>query len=370
MAIYAEEALQPWLAALRAAVPDLRIVDGHLHVGLTDPAGFQATAEEVLGGLERADAHGVVFAVANPDGYRAANDEVLELSAANPDRLSAFARLSPDDAAAEAVRCLDAGARGLKVHPRAEDVELDDPRLDDVFALAAERRVPILVHVGVGAEGIGAQARRRAEAHPTVPIVLAHCAIGCFSQVVPELVEVPNLYLDTSWWNVSDLYAALRIAPTGQVLHASDVPFNSPTQAAVMTGRTALQAGLDEEQVRDVMGGTLARLLAGEPVPPSKPPTTPPEPFDPELERLYVTLCSAAVPMLAGKQPGEGLELAAATCRKPRGAYADVLAAVGELIALAERCTEPDPLRAQRTPGWDVILTATLVARTPDVPLP
>src|SRR5687768_18260243 len=40
----------------------------------------------------------------------------------------------------EAVRCLDRGARGIKLHPRAQKFLLNDERLAPVFALAAERR--------------------------------------------------------------------------------------------------------------------------------------------------------------------------------------------------------------------------------------
>ena len=48
----------------------------------------------------------------------------------------------------EASRCLDLGARGIKLHPRAQGFSLGDERLDDVFALAVERDVPILIHGG------------------------------------------------------------------------------------------------------------------------------------------------------------------------------------------------------------------------------
>jgi predicted TIM-barrel fold metal-dependent hydrolase len=368
--VYTDDALRPWLDAVRRGIPELDIVDGHLHVGLTDPSGFQATPEEVLDALEVAGARGVVFPVSDPAGYREANAAVVDLAAAHPARVTAFARLGPADALAEAERCLAAGARGLKLHPRSEDFALDDPRLDDVFALAADRRVPVLVHAGTGSESVGTHARRRAEDHPDGPIVLAHCATGCFAEVVPGLREVPNLLVDTSWWNPSDLLASYHLVGSGQVVHASDVPFNSPTQGAIQSARTALQAGLGPAEVRAVMGGTMARLLAGDPLPRPGAAPPPPEPIPPVLERLYVALCSAVVPMLGGGPPGEGLELARAACRRPSGPHAEVLDSVGRLLDLATRCTVPDPLRPHRTPGFDVVLTAAVVARTPRAPLP
>ena len=79
-------------------------------------------------------------------------------------RLIPFVRLDLNESPIEeARRCLDAGARGIKLHPRAQRFTATDERLGPVFELAAERRVPILIHGGRGlppiADGL-ARARR------------------------------------------------------------------------------------------------------------------------------------------------------------------------------------------------------------------
>jgi predicted TIM-barrel fold metal-dependent hydrolase len=369
--MYADRQLQPWLDALRDEVPDADILDAHVHVGIADPAGLEATADEAREALERADARALVFPLKEPEGYPAANDRMIALAEEHPDRFVPLCRVDPHaDAAGEAQRCVDRGARGIKLHPRGEDFALDDPRLDAVFALADERRLPVMVHAGVGTPEVGAHACDRAHAHPGARIILAHCAIGAFEDVVPEAHDTPNLFFDTSWWNVSDIWAVFRLVPPGQVLHGSDIPFNSPTQAAVMTGRLALQAGLSPDAVRGVLGGTLGAILDGDDLPdlgtvPDEVPV-----LAPELERLYVTLCSAVVPMLGGDPPGQGLELAKAAVRAPSDRHAAVMDNVSALLEIADGITEPDPLRPLRTPAFDVLLTAALVARTPSVPLP
>jgi hypothetical protein len=227
-----------------------------------------------------------------------------------------------------------------------------------------------MVHAGVGTPEVGAHACDRARAFPGARIILAHCAIGAFEDVVPEAHETPNIFFDTSWWNVSDIWAVFRLVPPGQVLHGCDIPFNSPTQAAVMSGRLALEAGLDADAVRGVLGGTLRTILDGGDLPdlgavPDDVPV-----LAPELERLYVTLCSAVVPMLGGDPPGQALELATAAVRAPSDRHAEVMDNVSALLKIAEGITEPDPLRPLRTPAFDVLLTAALVARTPSVSLP
>ena len=50
----------------------------------------------------------------------------------------------------EAKRCLDLGAKGIKLHPRAQAFTLDDERLPPIFELAVERSAPILIHGGRG----------------------------------------------------------------------------------------------------------------------------------------------------------------------------------------------------------------------------
>ena len=72
-----------------------------------------------------------VFALNEPDrepAYRAPNDRVLRWAAEVPDRLFPFVRLSLDeDPLGEAERCLALGARGIKLHPRAQAFRVDDP---------------------------------------------------------------------------------------------------------------------------------------------------------------------------------------------------------------------------------------------------
>jgi uncharacterized protein len=364
--VYAQPNLMPWVAALREDVPGLELYDAHVHVGLRDPAGLEATEEEALDALGQVDSRALIFPLKEPAGYRGPNEHMLELAGAHPERLRALCRLDPAEAPlAEAERCLDAGAVGIKLHPRGEGFELADNRLDDVFALADERRLPIMIHAGVGDEAVAPQALERAREHPGARLILAHCAIGGFEQVVPHAAELPNLFFDTSWWNPADLFALYRMVPPSRILYASDIPFASPAEAIILTGRVAIQAGLDPEQIRGVMGGQLARLVAHE------------EPLDlgsvpddvdalaPELERVYVTLLTAVEPMLRGADPGQGLELAAAAASAPAGPHAEVLECVAALLELNEQQEEPDPLRAQRAPGFDLVLAAAVAARTP-----
>lgn len=118
--------------------------------------------------------------------------------------------------------------------------------------------------------------------------------------------DVPNLFFDTSWWNPADVWALFRMVPPGRIHYASDIPFGSPAASLVLTGRLSIQAGLSHEQIRGVMVGQLERLVAR--ADPLELGPVPDEvaPLAPELERLYVTLLTAVVPMLRGEDTRAG----------------------------------------------------------------
>src|SRR3954453_23550817 len=369
--MYSQEQLLPWVEAVRQDIPDVDFSDAHTHLGLHDSAGLQATSDELLDALGQVDSRALVFPLKEPGGYREANDRMLALSADNPDRLRALCRLDPADGAlAEAERCLDAGAVGLKLHPRGEGFEISDVRLNEVFALAEERRLPVMIHAGVGDPEVGPDSIARAQRHPNARLILAHCAVGAFDRVLPYVNDLPNLFFDTSWWNPGDIWGLLRLVPPSQILYASDVPFASPAEGIVLTGRMAVQAGLDADQLRSVMGAQLDRLIDHK------------EPLDvglapdqidvlpPDLGRLYVTLCTVVEPMLRGEPPGQGFDLAKTCTEAPVGPHAHVMEAVRRLLEEGETREEPDPLRPLRTPGFVPVLAAAVVARTPSAALP
>jgi predicted TIM-barrel fold metal-dependent hydrolase len=369
--MYSQEQLLPWVEALREDVPGLSFSDAHTHLGLHDPAGLEATSEELLEALEDVDSRALVFPLKEPAGYREANEKMLELAAAHPERLNALARLDPaDDPLGEAERCLDGGAVGLKLHPRGEDFDISDSRLDEVFALSDARRLPIMIHAGVGDPEVGPDTITRAKAHANARLILAHCAVGAFDRVLPHVNEVPNLFFDTSWWNPGDVWGLLRLVPPSRVLYASDLPFGGPAQSIVLTGRMAMQAGLDSTQIQSIMGGQLERLINHEEALDVGPRPEDVPALPPDLERLYVTLCTVVEPMLRGEPPGQGFGLAKVCTEAPVGNHAHMIDAVRRLLDAADEKNEPDPLRPLRTPGFDLVLAAAVVARTPQASTP
>ena len=251
-----------------------------------------------------------------PDGYREANDLILSEAAGSDGRLVPFCRLDPDDGAvAEAARCVERGARGIKLHPRSDDFALNAPESREVFALAHEHRLPVLIHAGRGIPALGEHTLELCEEFPEAKIILAHAAVTDLSWIWRHVEDHPNLYIDTSWWVPVDLMILFSYVPPGRILFASDVPYGAPVLNAILALRCALQAGLSAEQIRGVCGAQLERLLAGEePLDLGPAPGAPERPSDLILERVYLYLMVTLGRLIVGAPAEDAVGLARLAC--------------------------------------------------------
>jgi uncharacterized protein len=359
---------------MREEVPGAELLDVHTHIGSNDPDEYRCSREELVEALDRIDARAVVFPMHEPDGYPPANDMVIAEAEASDGHLFPFIRLDPAaDPLAEARRCLDAGARGIKLHPRAERFNLDHPALQDVFALAHERRLPILCHAGRGIPALGRHSIEVCSRYPDLRLILAHAGISDLSWIWREAADHPNLFFDTAWWSPSDVQALFALVPPGQILMASDAPYATPTFGATMALRHGLQVGLSPEVLREIAGGQARRLVEGEePLDLGPPAGIESLSRDPLLERVYSFLISAIGQMFNGIDPVETLALARLGCDVGEDApHAEIHESIISLLdARASYRAEGDGRPGRFAPGVHLIVVAAALARTPDVALP
>ena len=371
--------LRPWLDALAAELvgAPLELLDAHTHIGGNDPDGYRQAPEQLLERLALADACAVVFPMHEPAGYPDANDAVLEAARAAPGRLTAFCRIDPrtgaDAACAEASRALDAGARGIKLHPRAERFAMDAPAVRALAALAHERRLPVLIHAGRGIPALGSDTVALAEEFPDAHLILAHAAISDLAWLWRVLPERPNVLIDTAWWSPVDLVALFTLAPPSNVVWASDSPYGAPVSSAVMTLRCALQAGLSAPAVRGVAGATMAAVLEAGSAPDLGPPpgAGSARALDPVYERVVSHLLAAAGRLFGDADPAEPIALARLACAVGEATeHSAVCAAVLDLLDRYGAGDGPAPPGQRFAPSARLLLVALTVARTPDVALP
>jgi uncharacterized protein len=364
----------PWLERMLQEVPGARLLDAHTHIGSNDPDEYRCTRQELVERLERIDAQAIVFPMHEPDGYPPANDMVIAESEASGGRLFPFCRLDPAaKPLEEARRALDAGARGIKLHPRAEGFSLHHPELQPVFELAHERRLPILCHAGRGIPALGRHSIEVCSRYPNLRLILAHAGISDLSWIWREAADHPNLFFDTAWWSPSDVQALFALVPPGQILMASDAPYATPAWGATMALRHGLQVGLAPEVLSELAGGQALRLLEGEdPLDLGPPAGIESLSRDPLLERVYSFLLAAIGQMFNGVVPHESLALARLACDVGTDVpHGPVFESIVSLLDAHAAYQEGDDGRPRRlAPGVHLIVIAAALARTPDVPLP
>jgi uncharacterized protein len=331
-----------WEERLRADLPDdLDIFDAHTHLG-TDIDGMVGHYEELVGSMDRYGiSRAFVFCLDEPDrhpGFRAGNDRTLEFAARSDGWLIPFVRLALDEGPIEeARRCLDLGARGIKLHPRAQRFLLDDARLAPIFALAAERGVPILIHAGRGLPPIAAELEHLVDAHPGAQLILAHAGIADLANLAHRFSGKRGVFFDTSVWSAIDLLGLLRLVPPEQIVYASDYPYGQQPGSLLLSLRAARVSGFDDRQLRDMFVGNAARIADGEaPLEPSRP--TGQEILEQPLAHARIhQYVSMAMPLLFIRQPDAfgALGLALNPTEEPNGAHREELGQIRELLEAA-----------------------------------
>jgi uncharacterized protein len=367
-----DQIMRPWWDRLHSDHPEIDLLDAHTHVGADDPDGVKQTPAQLLAALAHLPARAVVFPMHEPGGYPPANDRVLAAAAESGGTLFAYCRVDPRaDAVAEARRCLDAGARGIKLHPRAEQFTLSEPAVRELVALAHERRVPVLIHAGRGIPALGRDTVRLSGEFPDARLILAHAAISDLAWLWRVLPDHPNLLIDTAWWDPADMMALFTLVPPGNILWASDSPYGLPLTSAVQHLRLAIQAGLGADALRSIAGGQMQRLLDGDDPLDAGPAPGASRPIDPLLERVVSHSAQAIARMFGRSDPSEPVALTKLACGVGEdGAHADVFAAVLGLLETYEENLTDVPEGQRIPPAARLLVAAMTVARTPDVPLP
>lgn len=198
-----------------------------------------------------------------------------------PTRLRALATLpmaEPRAVAAEFERAAGLGAVGAMVYGRTGETPLDDPRYDELFAVAAATGLPIFIHPQIPSaavrsasySGLGAMtdlalatfawgwhleaglaalrliARGTFDRHPDLQIILGHWGelllfwldradsltrIGGLSRSVSEYVRSNFSITASGMLNPALLRHALEVTTIDRLLFSTDYPFQQPTRA-------------------------------------------------------------------------------------------------------------------------------------------
>jgi predicted TIM-barrel fold metal-dependent hydrolase len=332
-----------WDDELRRELPEgARLFDAHTHLG-NDIDGMVGSYDELTDLLERYGfTNAFVFCLDEPDrepAFTVANDRTLAHAARSEGRLIPFVRLdlttSPLE---EARRCLDLGARGIKLHPRAQAFALNDERLQPIFALAVEREVPILIHGGRGLPPIAEDLEALVRRNDGVQLIVAHAGIADMAALAGRLGGIPGVFFDTSVWSGLDLLDLYRQVSPEQVIYASDYPYGRQPNSLLVSVRTAKLAGFDDKQLRLMLGGSARRIAEREALEPLSAPKGPTSLVQPLTFARIHQYISMAVPMLWLRQKDAigAIGLAVNASRERSNGHPEASERIQELLVTAQ----------------------------------
>ena len=200
------------------------------------------------------DILGVVFSVdaetttgESPD----TNDYVAGIVKDHPGQLVGFATVDPwkmEAAVDEVERAVThLGLRGLKLHPIHQAFQPNDVRFYPLYGKCVDLGVPVLIHSGFAAAGLGMPGGGGlklkygapipgiddiAADFPDLTIVMAHPAWPWVEEQIAVALHKPNVYIDLSGWAPrfipESLVRETNTRLQDKVLFGSDFPYLTP----------------------------------------------------------------------------------------------------------------------------------------------
>lgn len=263
----------------RAAAP---LIDAHAHFYHRD-AGRADWADVNAARLRAGETIGITYHVASvlgsygfssptyfpsPDDVTRGNDAMLDICAAEPDRVRMFVTVNPNytaHAVNEINRCVARGAIGIKL---LASRRADDPLLDPIAEIAADRGLPVLHHIWQRRTrewpsqeiSDGSDLTRLAVRHPKAWFILAHIGGGGdYMDTFPAIVDTPNILPDVSGSGVDRGMLDEAVATLGarRLLWGSDL-----TMCTGLAKLRALDAvGLSADDIADIRWRNAARIF-------------------------------------------------------------------------------------------------------------
>jgi len=173
------------------------------------------------------------------------NDYLFKVVGRYPERMIPCVSINPDraDAMEELERCVERGARILKIHPPTQAVDVADRKHAPFFRRCAERKVIVMVHTGhehsapVADVALADPARLQLPLDQGCTVVACHCGTGWPTDkpdMLPTFLKMLDKHANL-WGDTSVLGTAGRVpdvarllehkAALARLLHGSDFPF-------------------------------------------------------------------------------------------------------------------------------------------------
>lgn len=244
---------------------DLPVIDLHAHLGRWFNFHIpRHTTADIVAAMDR---YGIGMMVAShlkaiTGDFVAGNAEAARCAKAFPGRIYAWLGLNPHyPAECRAQMALygdDARFAGVKLHPETHAYSVLDPLCNPIYEYAAEKRLPVLVHV-MGERPVAEFAELCAR-WPAVTFLMGHSGgPEGWAAAVRAAKALPNIRLDITGSNVRQGLLEWMAAEAGadKITFGTDMPFIDGKHLLGFV----LGSGLGAEEKRAVLSGNARQIL-------------------------------------------------------------------------------------------------------------
>ncbi|MEW6554771.1 MAG: amidohydrolase family protein [Actinomycetota bacterium] len=163
---------------------------------------------------------------------------------------------------------MEAGCKGLKIHPILQRIPPEDPFFFDLLEAFAPYGRPVEAHSGEfsyyitddGCSGYGEASRfeKLIAAFPAIPFIMVHMGLYYPEKALELARRYENVYLETSFQPLRKVKAAINVAGRERVMFGSDWPESDPKYSL----RIARKAAGEDGELKDMItGGNILALL-------------------------------------------------------------------------------------------------------------
>jgi len=196
------------------------------------------TVDELLrlqeqAGLDYSLVHSVAL---KPDQVITINDFIAEQCREHPSFIG-FATMHQDfeDKAGEIERAISLGLSGFKLHPDSQEVNIDDDRLMEFYALL-EGRLPVMLHCGDYRYDYSHPRRTKhlLQEFPNLAVDCAHFGGWSIYDLAVEYLQDEHCFMDISsasvWLGPRRTTELIKLYGAERILFGSDYPMWSPVE--------------------------------------------------------------------------------------------------------------------------------------------
>lgn len=194
---------------------------------------YSGTVDKLLELSDRASVDKVVIhsPATTPHQVESINNFIIECTKKHPDRIIGFMTMHPEfeNINSEVDRCIDAGLKGLKIHPDFQRFMIDDKNAYNIYDTISGR-LPLLVHTGDFRYQWSKPSRmaKVMDDFPDLTVIGAHFGGWSEWDDAAEVFKNKKIYVDTS----STMYKVppehinelIHIYGTEHVLFGTDYP--------------------------------------------------------------------------------------------------------------------------------------------------